>query len=248
MEKTYQPGEKIIREGESGTSAYWLKKGRVEVSREFEGHHIVLAILDKHSPLFGEMSLIDEKPRSATVTAIEPCVVEEITAELLHQDLSSSSRPVQLLIGMLVDRVRGMNEHVLASGISLVQTPIRAVTLSGFGKGAEALNQKPLLIERFPFKIGRKSSRGLFSLGQRNLELEDEPPFNVSRAHCSITRVHQDIFVVDEGSALGTIVNGTRLGGPSGSLQIRCDQEENRIILGSPHSPFQFCLAIQRQS
>lgn len=248
MEKTFQPGEKIIREGESGTSAFWLKKGRVEVSREFDGHHIVLAILDKHSPLFGEMSLIDEKPRSATVTAIEPCVVEEITAELLHQDLGASSRPVQLLIGLLVDRVRGMNEHVLASGISLVQTPIRTVTLSGSGKGAEALNQKPLLIERFPFKIGRKSSRGLFSLGQRNLELEDEPPFNVSRVHCSITRVHQDIFVVDEGSALGTIVNGTRIGGPSEGRQARCDQQENRIILGSPHSPFHFCIAVERQN
>ena len=245
MEKTFQSGEKIVCEGEIGSSAFWIKQGRVEVSRTIDGRRIVLAILDEKSPLFGEMSLIDEKPRSATVTAIETCIVQEITAELLHNALSQTPRSIQALVNLLVNRVRGMNELMLTAGINLVQSPITSVTLSDVG-AARRLEEKEFTIARFPFKIGRRSPRDAVAFLQRDLVLDDEPPYNVSRAHCSIERIHEDIFVIDEGSSLGTIVNGCRIGGPSENNQMRCDKETNLIVLGTPHSPYQFSLAIQR--
>lgn len=61
-----------------------------------------------------------------------------------------------------------------------------------------------------------------------------------------ITRCHEDIFVMDEGSAVGTIVNGVRFDGPASIRQIRCDQQENQIITGSGKSPYHFRLRIDR--
>src|SRR5687767_13967344 len=113
MEHTYRSGDVIIREGEAYTSAFWIRKGRVEVSKLINGQRVILAVLDSTNPLFGEMSLIDDKPRSATVTAIEPCVVQEITAPMLQQVLSQAPQTVQVLVKLLVNRIRGMNEGLL---------------------------------------------------------------------------------------------------------------------------------------
>jgi pSer/pThr/pTyr-binding forkhead associated (FHA) protein len=68
----------------------------------------------------------------------------------------------------------------------------------------------------------------------------------VSRNHFKITRIHEDIFVVDEGSTVGTIVNGTRIGGPTSTREACCDRDENLVIAGSERSHFQFLLTIKR--
>lgn len=57
----------IIREGESGEELYIVLSGRVSVSRE--GQEIVELHPGVH---FGEMALVDQSPRSATITAREP--------------------------------------------------------------------------------------------------------------------------------------------------------------------------------
>ncbi|MHB2015869.1 MAG: cyclic nucleotide-binding domain-containing protein [Candidatus Xenobia bacterium] len=73
----------IIQEGTEGDNMYILMEGKVQVSRSltlkvgtraFEERDKNLIILDGDmSPAFGEMSLIDRSPRSATVSSITPC-------------------------------------------------------------------------------------------------------------------------------------------------------------------------------
>jgi len=66
----YGRDEVIIREGEMGLGMYVIAHGRVEVSKERDGAPMHLAVLGPEQ-FFAEMSLIDEKPRSATVTTLE---------------------------------------------------------------------------------------------------------------------------------------------------------------------------------
>lgn len=247
MERTYSAGDVIIREGDVQSSAFWIRKGRVEVSKVVKGRRIVLAVLDSNDPLFGEMSLIDDMPRSATVTALEPTTVEEISGQALHKVLEESPQTVQVLVRLLVNRIRGMNESILHAGVNLVQAPVAEVKLIATGPGARRLIPNEFDIQKFPFRIGRRPLHEMLSFSHRDLLLDDCEPFNVSRAHCSIAKVHEDIFLIDEGSALGTIVNGCRVGGSSGERQIRCDQGSNEIILGSPNSHHQFELRIRRE-
>jgi CRP-like cAMP-binding protein len=64
-ERVYEPGAVIVRQGEPGMGFFLIADGRVEVSRD--GRR-----LREQGPgeFFGEMALLEERARTATVTAI----------------------------------------------------------------------------------------------------------------------------------------------------------------------------------
>ncbi len=83
----------IIQEGTEGDTLYILLEGKVQVSRSltlkvgsrsFEERDKSLVVLDGADdprPYFGEMSLIDRSPRSATVASITPCKLLVVTKD-----------------------------------------------------------------------------------------------------------------------------------------------------------------------
>lgn len=66
-ERSYDAGEVIEKEGDSGVAFYLITDGSVEV----HGGKKLLSKLGR-GQFFGEMALIDKQPRSATVIAAEP--------------------------------------------------------------------------------------------------------------------------------------------------------------------------------
>jgi CRP/FNR family cyclic AMP-dependent transcriptional regulator len=71
--KTYPRNTTIIAAGDPTDALYIVISGRLKVMMsDDEGREVILAILSQ-GEFFGEMGLIDEAPRSATVIAIEPC-------------------------------------------------------------------------------------------------------------------------------------------------------------------------------
>jgi len=70
--ETYQPGQVIFRQGEVGDCAYFIQSGEVEVVHEDEkGQPTVLARLSD-GKYFGEIALLSDAPRNATVRAVAP--------------------------------------------------------------------------------------------------------------------------------------------------------------------------------
>ena len=67
--KIYKKGEPIFHQDEPGDEMYIIQSGAVEVSVFQDNRKVVLTLLGK-GDFFGEMALLDSKPRSATVTAI----------------------------------------------------------------------------------------------------------------------------------------------------------------------------------
>lgn len=70
--ETYAAGEVIIREGETGNCAYFIRSGKVEVTHGPENK-----VVAERGPgeYFGEMALISGEPRNATVRALAPTQV-----------------------------------------------------------------------------------------------------------------------------------------------------------------------------
>jgi len=108
---SFHPGETILSEGEPGDSAYLIVKGSVEVTVGEGASARVVGMLGA-GDVFGEMSLIDPGPRSATVRALTAteCLVtgfEEFIA-------TTQSNPEQSAAFMktLVRRQRQMNERI----------------------------------------------------------------------------------------------------------------------------------------
>ena len=67
--ETYAPGEVVFLEGDPGACAYFIHSGEVEVIRQEDGREKVIATLGQNQ-YFGEMALIKNAPRNATVRAV----------------------------------------------------------------------------------------------------------------------------------------------------------------------------------
>ncbi|MGH9858096.1 MAG: cyclic nucleotide-binding domain-containing protein, partial [Acidobacteriota bacterium] len=93
-EEKFKQGQTILEEGRPGDALYIIWAGRVRVSRRFDKESFILTELGPHD-FFGEMSLIDDFPTSATVDAIEDTTLFKMNREDFrsitsqHNDLSS---------------------------------------------------------------------------------------------------------------------------------------------------------------
>jgi diguanylate cyclase len=101
----YAAGEVIFRVGDRGHNAYFVETGQVEISIEGDRGKVVIAELDA-GEIFGEMSMIDDAPRSATVTAMVDTEVIVIERSRMLQPLSSIDPMMNLLLRVVLTRFR----------------------------------------------------------------------------------------------------------------------------------------------
>ncbi|QRO00254.1 cyclic nucleotide-binding domain-containing protein [Archangium violaceum] len=77
--RSFRPGQSLITEGEPGRSTFALVEGQVDVMRQMEGgERRTLASLGE-GEFFGEIALVSESPRLATVVATRPTVALELS-------------------------------------------------------------------------------------------------------------------------------------------------------------------------
>ncbi len=105
----FPPGAIIFKEGDKADSVYLLLNGMVEISKKSGDKKIILAILKKDS-VFGEMALIDKKPRSATVTAMVPISCLKANEMAFNAAMSQSDVLIKELMSGLVTLIREKNE------------------------------------------------------------------------------------------------------------------------------------------
>lgn len=107
------PGQIIFREGEVGDQAFLVKTGAVEIFMTRDGEHVVLDTLGEGS-LFGEMSLIDHKPRMASARAQGVTTVLVISQALFDRKVGAVDPFVRGLLNILTDNARVMGERLAA--------------------------------------------------------------------------------------------------------------------------------------
>jgi CRP-like cAMP-binding protein len=110
MKKSFDPGQALFREGESGQEAYLIRSGYVSITKHDGTREVELATRGP-GEIIGEMALIDESPRSATVTAKGGAVeVEIITRSKLKEMLDPAPEALVKIIQQLLTRLRDANE------------------------------------------------------------------------------------------------------------------------------------------
>lgn len=79
--RRYRPGAVLLRQGTRGSYVLALAEGRVMVTRTaFSGEELIVAIRER-GEILGDMTVLDQGPRSATVTALCPCTVHVMSSE-----------------------------------------------------------------------------------------------------------------------------------------------------------------------
>lgn len=121
-EKSYRTGEIIFREGDAGGALYLILAGKVRISREVSGMgEEALAVL-KAGEAFGEMSLIDDSPRSADARVHERCrllaIPKDGFEDLLFLQKDLAYEVLWNIVRMLTSRLRETSEKLTFLSIS----------------------------------------------------------------------------------------------------------------------------------
>ena len=107
----YEPGTVLFREGDPGREMYVIQSGRVEISREISQRHQVLAVLQA-GEFFGEMAIINGRPRSATATVREKARLLVIDDHTFESMLRRKAEIGVRLIKVLAARLEKANQQV----------------------------------------------------------------------------------------------------------------------------------------
>ena len=110
VEQGWERGQEIVRQGDTGVGAFIIRSGKVEVVQDHAGAAEKIAELGA-GDVFGEMALLDEFPRSATVRTLEPTTCLGITRWHFKGILESHPEIALRLLPMLTRRIRSAEAH-----------------------------------------------------------------------------------------------------------------------------------------
>uniref|UniRef100_A0A4Y8Q855 Chemotaxis protein n=2 Tax=Paenibacillus athensensis TaxID=1967502 RepID=A0A4Y8Q855_9BACL len=104
-------GETIVRAGDRGQELYVVLHGQVDIYLEQDGRSIPVAKLGR-GDFFGEMSLLEELPRSGTVVAAVDSELVMLHAEAFRRLMQEDSQLAWRVMKGLSTRIRGLNREL----------------------------------------------------------------------------------------------------------------------------------------
>jgi CRP-like cAMP-binding protein len=104
----------IVTEGEEAYVAYIIQSGRVRVFTQNDGKKLEFSVLEP-GQIFGEVALIQDTVRTASVEAIEDCNLIIITRDAFKHKLIKSDPTIRAVVEMLSARVVKSNKEIVKS-------------------------------------------------------------------------------------------------------------------------------------
>lgn len=111
MIQQFQNGETIIKEGDPGKELFIVVKGKVNIVKESDDVKTTLATLGE-GDIFGEMALVDSRPRSATAEALGEVTVRVLDRESFKTMLTGNPKIAMLVFDKLCQRLRSVNDEL----------------------------------------------------------------------------------------------------------------------------------------
>ncbi len=104
-------GQVLFNEGDAPDKAYVVRRGRLEVFR-IKRHKRVLLGVVQASEIVGEMALIDDKPRTATVRALVDSKLIVLTRGKLLSKIDKADHVTRHLLTKFISIIRTMDEKL----------------------------------------------------------------------------------------------------------------------------------------
>lgn len=227
----YKSGDRIFREGDPGVEMYIVQSGAVEIFREGAKGEQVLAVMEK-GDFFGEMSVLEGTPRTASARAVENSELIEITSAIFDRMIRGNIEIAVRMLRKLSSRLqqaqaRGPSAARIAEPAPGASRPLPVIQETG-SAGVEP--EAPALAiptdclgalilgegeQIFPIR-GEICLIGRYDPVTGTRPEIDLTPFDtnrsVSRRHARVTASGAKLFVSEEVGALnGTFLNGRRL-------------------------------------
>lgn len=110
--RTYPVGAVVVNEGDDGNGLFIVESGSLKVFLMDEsGREIILSLLDP-GDYFGELALLDDAPRSASVMVMEKAELLQIPRPAFMELIAEHSSCMQAVVRNLVARIRSLTDNV----------------------------------------------------------------------------------------------------------------------------------------
>ncbi len=140
--RVYQDGQVIFCENEPGNDLYILQKGKVRITKYIQGNDVQLNVM-KPGDIFGEMALLENKPRSASATAIDETELLVINKQNFELMTEKQPQLMTRIITILSERIWNAYRKLLNSNLPDLNSRI--------------LDMLMILLEKSKSKIGTNS-------------------------------------------------------------------------------------------
>ena len=185
-EKAYPKGSVIVFEDDPGDSLFVVRQGRVKVVLIGEdGREVILGVLGVGEH-FGELSLIDDMPRSAHVIAMEDTNLLVLRRDDFRRRVESNPAVAWALLAELARRLRRADSKI--HGLALLDVPgrIAKLLLDFAQEGASETIEKPLTHQTIAHMIGASretvsrtvrdfQNQGLIRVERRRISVANRP-------------------------------------------------------------------------
>lgn len=104
--KIFKAGEIIMKQGDDGDCAFIIEDGLVEIEIEKEGQEPIVVGTRGKNAMIGEMALVDNAPRTATIRALKDCKMLEITKDDFSKRLKDADPILRMTIQVILTRYR----------------------------------------------------------------------------------------------------------------------------------------------
>ncbi|MCH7598174.1 MAG: Crp/Fnr family transcriptional regulator [Myxococcales bacterium] len=127
IERSFPKDAIIVDEGLTGDYMYVIRSGRVKVTKASDDGREQIMNLFREGDFFGEMSLLDNQPRSASVTTLEPTQLLALSRRDFLELLKSRSTLAMCVIQELIRRLRETGEQASSISFQKVQERTRGL-------------------------------------------------------------------------------------------------------------------------
>src|SRR5215211_824552 len=128
--RTYEAGEAVFREGDSGDTCYVVREGSVRVTRRHSDGRVITLTELRPGAIFGELAMFGGETRSASIEVLEPMrAVAILASDLRRLILHHPDIAVKMLEG-LAHRLRAANERIARQSFQTVAGRVASALLS----------------------------------------------------------------------------------------------------------------------
>jgi CRP/FNR family transcriptional regulator len=153
--RSYESGQAVFREGDSGDTCYVIREGAVRVTRRHsDGRVITLAELRPGS-IFGELAMFGGEVRSASVEALEPTRALAILAGDMRRIMVQHPEIAVKMLEGLADRLRAANERISRQSFQTVAGRVASALLGQVQARSDGEPERDIVIEATQAEIAQ---------------------------------------------------------------------------------------------
>lgn len=181
--RSFKEDELLFKEGDRGREMFVIQEGEIRITRGEKAGEVELARL-KPGSILGEMSLLDNLPRSATATATQPSKAVIVTEQVFNAVLQRIPPWLVSIVRIITSRIRDANRRVGQSILRNKEAGVASLLYlllrtSGKSHGSRVyLEYEFVILEVFySCRLGRKATQtvleGLVQRGLCEIEVDE---------------------------------------------------------------------------